>query len=127
MALEPGLHASVSTVVVEGITAVFQGTGPVRSLATPAMAVLMEKAAVRAVAEHLAPGQGTVGSHLDVSHLAPTPVGMSVRATAKLVQVEGRRLLFEVSAEDASGVVGRGTHERVVINLEAFEAKVRTR
>ena len=62
-----------------------------------------------------------------MSHLAPTPVGMSVRATAKLVQVEGRRLLFKVSAEDASGVVGRGTHERVVINLEAFEAKVRTR
>lgn len=127
MALEPGLHASVSTVVVDGITAVAQGTGPVRSLATPAMAVLMEKAAVRAVAEHLAPGQGTVGSHLDVSHLAPTPVGMSVRASAKLVQVEGRRLLFEVSAEDVSGVVGRGTHERVVINLDAFEAKVRAR
>lgn len=127
MALERGLQASVSTVVVEAITAISQGTGPVHSLATPAMAVLMERAAVRAVADHLAPGQSTVGSHLDISHLAPTPVGMTVRAMAKLVGIEGRRLLFEVSAEDASGVVGRGTHERVVINLEAFEAKMRSR
>ncbi len=127
MALEPGLHASVSTVVVDSITALSQGTGPVHSLATPAMAVLMERAAVRAVSDHLAAGQATVGSRTDVSHLAPTPVGMTVRATAKLVDVEGRRLVFEVSAEDASGVVGRGTHERVVINLEAFEAKVRAR
>lgn len=127
MPLEPGLHGSVSTVVVDSITAVAQGTGPVHSLATPAMAVLMERAAVRAVVDHLAAGQATVGSRTDVSHLAPTPVGMTVRATAKLIEVEGRRLVFEVSAEDASGVVGRGTHERVVINLEAFEAKIRAR
>jgi len=127
MALEPGLHASVSTVVVEAITAVAQGTGPVHSLATPAMAVLMERAALRAIEDQLEPGEGTVGSHLDVSHLAPSRVGMRVQASATLVLVEGRRLVFEVSAEDQAGVVGRGTHERVVIQLDAFEQKLRNR
>lgn len=127
MTLEPGLHGSVSTVVMEANTALAQGTGPVRSLATPAMAVLMEKAALRAIADALPPGQATVGTHLDISHLAPTRIGMTVRASATLVEVEGRRLLFEVSAEDQAGVVGRGTHERVIIQLDAFEQKLRTR
>lgn len=127
MALEPGLHGSVSTVVVDSITALAQGTGPVRSLATPAMAVLMEKAALRAIEGHLEPGQATVGTRLDISHLAPTRVGMTVRASAVLVLVEGRRLVFEVSAEDQVGVVGRGTHERVIIQLDAFEQKLMNR
>lgn len=127
MSLERGLHGSVSTVVVEAITAIAQGTGPVRSLATPAMAALMEKAALAAIADHLPLGQATVGTHLNISHLAPTRIGMTVRASATLVEVEGRRLVFEVSAEDQAGVVGRGTHERAVIVLDAFEQKLRMR
>lgn len=127
MSLERGLHGSVSTVVVEAITAIAQGTGPVRSLATPAMAALMEKAALATIADHLPPGQATVGTHLNISHLAPTRIGMTVRASATLVEVEGRRLVFEVSAEDQAGVVGRGTHERAVIVLDAFEQKLRMR
>ncbi len=127
MSLERGLHGSVSTVVVEAITAIAQGTGPVRSLSTPAMAALMEKAALAAIADHLPPGQATVGTHLNISHLAPTRIGMTVRASATLVEVEGRRLVFEVSAEDQAGVVGRGTHERAVIVLDAFEQKLRMR
>lgn len=127
MSLEPGLQGSVSTVVVADNTALAQGTGPVRSLSTPAMVVLMEKAALRAIADHLPEDRATVGTHLDISHLAPTRVGMTVKASATLTAVEGRRLLFEVSTEDEAGVVGRGTHERVVIVLEAFEHKLRNR
>jgi len=127
MALEPGLSGSISTVVVEEVTASALGTGSVHSLATPAMIALMEAAAMRAVAEGLPPGHSTVGSHVDVTHLAPSRVGLTVTATATLVEVEGRRLIFNVSAVDDGGIVGRGSHERVVVNLAMFEEKIQSR
>jgi predicted thioesterase len=127
MALEPGLSGSVSTVVVEDVTALALGTGSVHSLATPAMIALMEAAAMRAVADDLQPGQSTVGSHVDITHLAPSRVGLTVTATATVTEVEGRRLIFSVSAVDDGGIVGRGTHERVVVDLPTFEEKIRRR
>jgi fluoroacetyl-CoA thioesterase len=122
--LEPGLEGTVKVVVDAGMIATAFGSGPVSGLATPAMVGLMEAACMRAVAEAIAPGQSSVGVHLDVEHLAPTPVGMAVVARARLERVEGRKLFFTVRAEDEAGEIGRGTHERVLIDLAQFEARI---
>jgi fluoroacetyl-CoA thioesterase len=87
----------------------------------------MEGASVAAVAASLAPGQSTVGTRVDVAHLAPTPVGMSVAVEAVLEEVDGRRLVFSVRARDEVGEVGRGTHERFIVDLESFEERLRNR
>ena len=126
-ALDPGLEGIVKVVVDAGMTATAFDSGPVDGLATPAMVALMEAACMRAVADAMAPGQSSVGVHLDVEHLAPTPVGMAVVARARLLRVEDRKLYFSVRAEDQAGEIGRGTHERVLIDLAQFEARIKRR
>jgi fluoroacetyl-CoA thioesterase len=119
-----GLRGNARLTVSERHTATFVGSGSVDVLATPEMICLMEQAAVAAV-DHLLPdGLGTVGVHLDVSHLAPTPPGMDVTATAELIAVDGRKLEFRVEAHDERDLVGRGTHQRMIIHLERFQAGV---
>jgi fluoroacetyl-CoA thioesterase len=125
--LEPGLEGTTKVVVDAGMTASAFDSGPVDGLATPALVALMEAACMRAVAEAMAPGQSSVGVHLDVEHLAPTPVGMAVVARARLEHVDGRRLMFAVWAEDEAGEIGRGTHERVLIDLARFEERMKQR
>jgi predicted thioesterase len=93
-------------------------------LATPVLCHWFESAAVRAIAEQLESGEATVGSRLTIEHLKATPVGMQVRVIARVVAVDGRRVDFEVSAFDDVELVARGTHERVVIDLERFLARV---
>ena len=119
-------------VVAEKHTAQHLGSGAVEVLATPQMVLLMERAGVAAV-DHLLPeGYRTVGAHLDVRHLAPTPVGFQVRATAELIEVDGRRLTFRVQVHEApfdeptAGVilVGEGTHQRAIINVQRFGERV---
>lgn len=109
------------------MTAAAVGSGLVASLATPTMIALMENASVDAIAGSLAPGLSSVGTHVDVTHLAPTPVGMRVVAQARLDSVEGRRLTFSVTARDEAGDIGRGMHERYVIDLASFQGKLATR
>jgi fluoroacetyl-CoA thioesterase len=121
--LTPGLAAEVETVVTEADTAERLGSGSVPVLGTPALVGLMEGAAIRALEGHLPPGQTSVGSHIDVRHLAPTPVGVRVRARAELVEVEGRRLVFHVEAWDEAKPIGEATHERFVVDRERFIAK----
>jgi fluoroacetyl-CoA thioesterase len=87
---------------------------------TPMMIMAMEIASGDAVAGHLPPGWATVGSEVNVRHLAPTPMGRTVVATARVVEVSGRSLLFAVEARDGARVVGEGTHRRGAINLESF-------
>jgi fluoroacetyl-CoA thioesterase len=87
---------------------------------TPMMIMAMELASGDAVAGHLPPGWATVGSEVNVRHLAPTPMGRTVVATARVVEVSGRSLLFAVEAHDGARVVGEGTHRRGAINLESF-------
>ena len=123
MSLEIGLHGRAETVVVESNTAAAVGSGLVPVFATPYMITLMENAAVNAVTPHLEAGLGTVGTHLDVSHEAATPIGMKVWAECTLSEVDGKRLTFEVTAYDEAGVIGRGSHERFIINTEKFLAK----
>jgi fluoroacetyl-CoA thioesterase len=105
-------------------TAPHVGSGKIAVLATPVMVNLMEAAALAAVETHLPPGYQTLGIRLDVSHIAATPVGMQVRAHAKLTQVEGRQLSFHVVAEDEVEIIGEGSHERVIVNVERFDRRV---
>ncbi len=122
--LKPGLKGAVDIVVGEQHTAPHVGSGRVRVLATPVMINLMEAAALQAVEGLLPAGHQTVGIHLDVTHVAATPVGMRVRAHAELTQVEKRTLTFRVYAEDDKERIGEGVHERIIINLERFDMRM---
>ena len=111
-------------VVGEEHTAPSIGSGKVRVLATPVMINLIEAAALAAI-EHLLPdGYQSLGTHLDVRHLAATPVGMKVRATADVTRVDGRSVTFKVSAADEKELIGDGTHERVVVNVAKFDQRL---
>jgi fluoroacetyl-CoA thioesterase len=125
--LAPGLTGEVETLVTEADTADRWGSGLVPVLGTPALVGLMEGAAVQALAGHLPPGRTSVGGRIDVRHLAPTPVGMRVRARAELLQVDARRLVFHVEAWDEVAKIGEATHERFVVDEERFIARARAR
>ena len=122
--LKAGMKGRAETVVVPENTAQAVGSGLVPVFATPHMIALMENAAVNAVQAQLAAGEGTVGTRLDVTHDAATPVGMNVWAEAELTAVEGRKLTFAVAAFDAREQIGGGTHERFIIQTEKFLARV---
>jgi fluoroacetyl-CoA thioesterase len=121
--LTPGLAAEIETIVTEESTAERLGSGSVPVFGTPALVGLMEGAAIRVLEGLLPPGTTSVGSRLDVRHLAPTPVGMHVRARAELLEVEGRRLVFRVEAWDERQQIGEATHERFVVDRERFIAR----
>ncbi len=87
---------------------------------TPMMIMLMEKASGVAIAGHLAEGWVTVGSAVDIRHLAPTPIGRAVTATARVLEIEGRSLLFAVEAYDGERKIGDGRHRRGAVNLARF-------
>lgn len=124
MAIEVGLRGEARLVVGEAETAAAFGAGGVRVFGTPVMIGLMENAAWRLVQPEMAEGETTVGIHVDVRHLAATPVGDTVTATAELVQIDGRRLVFHVEARDSRQLIGEGTHERARVLLERFMARV---
>ena len=123
MSIEVGMKGRAETVVTPDNTAQAVGSGLVSVFATPYMIALMENAAVNAVQAQLAPDEGTVGTRLDVTHDAATPVGMKVWAEAEVTAVEGRRLTFAVSAYDEAEKIGGGTHERFIIKPERFLSK----
>jgi predicted thioesterase len=125
--LAPGRQATVEETVTEDMTAQRLGSGDVPVLGTPAILALVEAAAVTAVAEALDPGTTSVGASVELDHLAPTPVGGTVTATAALAEVEGRRLTFRFEVTDAAGPVARGTHVRVVVDRERFLDTARER
>ncbi len=124
MEIKPGLRGSAELVVGEEHTAPSIGSGKVRVLATPVMINLIEAAALAAV-EHLLPvGYQSLGTHLDVRHVAATPVGMRVRATAEVIAQDGRSIRFRVEARDEKDLIGDGVHERVVVNVAKFDQRV---
>ncbi|MGB8436662.1 MAG: thioesterase family protein [Burkholderiales bacterium] len=124
MEIKPGLRGSAELVVGEEHTAPSIGSGKVRVLATPVMINLIEAAALAAV-EHLLPaGYQSLGTHLDVRHVAATPVGMRVRATAEVIAQYGRSIRFRVEARDEKDLIGDGVHERVVVNVAKFDQRV---
>ena len=121
--LHIGIQGREETVVTPELLAKNVGSGLVRVYATAMMIALIEKAAVYSVEPYLAPGQGTVGTNVDVSHCSATPLGMRVWAETELVQIDRRRLVFKVAAYDERGLIGEGRHERFIIDNERFQAK----
>ena len=117
MSISVGAVGTASTVVTPENTAAAVGSGALPVFATPYMIALMEKTACNAIADGLEEGQSSVGTKLDVSHDAATPVGMHVTAKAELVEVDRRRLVFH------AGPIGQGTHERFLIMADKFLAK----
>ena len=127
MTLKPGLTGSATIVVGEEHTAEHMGSGRARVFASPAMIALMEAAAVDCVDGELADGQESLGVRLEVDHTAPTPVGLTVTARAELVAVDGRKLTFDVEAEDGRETIGKGRHVRVVVDSARFAQKLATK
>jgi predicted thioesterase len=126
-ALKVGLVAERTTLVDQGNTAKSLGSGDVEVFGTPAMIALMEAAAVAAIEPYLDPGQSSVGIELQVEHVAATPLGQTVRSSAELTGIEGRRLTFQVTAWDQVALIGKGSHTRVLIDRERFTANVKSK
>ena len=125
--LQVGLTGSADVVVAEAHTAPHVGSGKVHVLATPVMVNLMEAAALAAAERYLAPGHQSLGTQLDVRHIAATPVGMRVEAHAELIGIEGRNLRFRVEARDERELIGDGTHVRVIVNVARFDQRVQAK
>ncbi len=100
------------------------GSGRISVLATPVMVGLMEEAALAAVEALLPSDMQSLGTRIDVSHVAATPIGMRVRAAAELVEVHRRRLIFSVRAEDEEELIGEGRHERVIVDARSFVGRI---
>jgi fluoroacetyl-CoA thioesterase len=123
----PGLTTELTHTVTEDDTASKWGSGLVPVFSTPALVGLMESAAVAALSGHIPAGQTTVGGHIDVRHLAATPVGMQVRARAELTAVEGRKLVFKVQAWDEVELIGEAAHERFIVDEARFLGRLQAK
>ncbi len=122
--LKIGLKNAATRIVGEADTAVAHGSGSLPVFATPAMIAFMENTAMESVQPFLAEGECTVGTRIDVKHMAAIPVGREVRCESELVEIDRRRLVFAVRAYDARGTIGEGMHERFIVNNEKFMAKL---
>lgn len=122
--LQLGRIGTATLTVTEQHTAPKLGSGRAPVFASPAMVALIEAAAVACVEDQLAAGQETLGVHLDIEHVAATPVGLEVTATAELIEVAGRKLVFKVEARDAREPIGRGRHTRIIVDSARFRARV---
>lgn len=122
--LKPGLTGTAETIVRETNTAIAMGSGSLQVFATPCMVALMEQAACNAVDPCFNDSESSVGTLVNVTHDAATGMGKAVTATATLVEVQGRKLVFEVTAADEDKQIGKGRHERFIINKEKFMAKL---
>jgi predicted thioesterase len=123
--VELGLSADIELEVGDEDTAIAHGSGSVAVLATPRIVALCEEAACLAVASELGPGETTVGLRIELAHVAPVAVGSKVKAEAVLDKVEGRRLIFNVSVSDASGLVAAGKVTRATVDVKGFLEKAR--
>jgi predicted thioesterase len=123
----PGKRATVSTTVNEGNTARSVGSGSLDVFATPMMIALMERAACEALSDCLEDSQTSVGTAINVDHIAASPIGATITAIATVTGVNGRKIEFEVTANDEHGEIGKGTHSRVIVDAERFIAKANAR
>ena len=119
-----GAVGRAETVVNEYNTAKAMKSGTLDVFATPCMCALMEEAACNAVRDYLDEGMGTVGISLNITHDKPSAPGSKIAATATLTAVEGRKLVFSVQAQENDKIIGKGTHERFIINNAKFMAKL---
>ena len=121
--LTVGMSNSVEAKSTEETTALEMKSGSLKVLATPVMMCLMEQAAAELVEHNLPDDLTSVGIAINVSHKAPTPIGLNVRAEAVITKVDGRKIAFDVKAFDGVDEIGSGTHERFIVNKEKFQAK----
>ncbi|MBL8521907.1 MAG: thioesterase family protein [Betaproteobacteria bacterium] len=124
LAIAPGSIGRAELVVGDEHTAARVGSGKIGVLATPVLINLFEAAALEACESALPDGFQSLGTQLNVSHTAATPVGMKVTATARVTAVEGRTIRFALEAADAVEVIGAGTHERMVVSVARFDVRV---
>ena len=122
--MEIGLTYTSTVVVSEEHGAAVMGSGDLHVYATPAMVALMENAAMLAVAEHLPEGSTTVGAMINTSHVKPSPIGDTIKTTAVLTDIEGRKLTFSIKAEDSKGIIGEAMHVRYIVDREKFMSKL---
>ena len=121
--MQPGIKGHIEQTVTTAMTAARIGSGLAEVFATPMMVALMEQTCSESVAPLLQEGQSTVGTRLDISHTAATPVGLRVWCDSELVEVDRRRLVFDVKAYDECGLIGEGRHERFIVENAKFQAK----
>lgn len=121
--LRVGIVGKRELTVTEELTAAACGSGLLPVFATPQMIAMMEQTAAESVAPYLPEGSSTVGTHLDVRHLAATPVGLAVTCETELVEIDRRRLVFSCMAYDSAGLIGEGVQERFIVNSESFLKK----
>jgi len=121
--MEIGIKHTVTEVVTADKTAATVGSGLLPVYATPAMIALMEKCASECVSPYIENGKSSVGTMLNVQHLAASPIGITITCTATLTEIDGCRLVFSLEVSDKKGPIGEGTHERFVIDVERFMAK----
>ncbi|WP_194611249.1 thioesterase family protein [Clostridium vitabionis] len=121
--MNTGIRGRQETVVTLENCAKTMGSGALEVFATPAMIALIEETCWKSVQPELAEGEGTVGTKLDVAHIASTPVGLRVWCESELTEIDRRRLVFKVEVFDEKTKIGEGTHERFIINNEKFFAK----
>lgn len=122
--LTVGMTHKEERIVTKEVTASYVGSGSIDVYATPSMVALMEQAAAQCVQPYLPEGYATVGTSINISHIAATPVGMRVYAQAELIEIDNRRLVFRVEAFDETGKIGEGTHDRFIIDVKRFMEKV---
>lgn len=125
--MEAGIKGRKELMVTEERSAQALGSGLLPVYATPAMIALMEGTASESVAPYLDDGTTTVGTSLNIKHTSATPIGMRVYCESTLTEVDGRRLVFSVSAYDECGEIGSGTHERFIVGSEKFMAKTNSK
>lgn len=123
--IEPGSTASITYTTDNRSTAIALGSGDLPVLATPKVVALVEEAAVAAIAGLVPDGDTTVGAHIEVDHLAPTPIGGTVVTTATVVAVNGRRVDYEATVTEGATLVARATHVRYIVNRETFMDSIR--
>ena len=118
-----GMTNTAEEIVTEKNIALALKSGSLKVFATPAMIRLIEEAAAELLEKNLPPESTSVGISINMNHTAPTPLGMKVRAEAKVVSVEGRKIIFEIATFDERGEIGRGTHERFIVDAKKFQNK----
>ena len=123
MSLKVGLKKSLAQVVAENDTALAVGSGSLKVLATPKLIALVEKAAAELVEKNLSQELTSVGISVNFEHTAPTPVGMKIFAEVEVIEVDGRKIIFKVTAADEVSEIGHGQHERFIVNREKFQTK----
>lgn len=125
--MEIGIIGKGEIVVTKDVTAAAIGSGMADVFATPMMISLMENTCAKSVASHLQADESTVGTHVNVSHCAATPIGMKVYCESELIEIDRRKLTFKVTAYDERGLIGEGLHERFIIDSKKFQAKINSK